>query len=387
MGYRTYTCPVNRRCGGCELLTRPYPIQLERKQGEVEELFSDHGAHLVEPIIGMEEPLRYRTKVLTPFAPGKDGRIVYGLYQKHSHRIVPHDDCLVACEQAQPILDTIARLMPSFKMRPYDEDRGEGLVRHVLIRASRATGDVMVTLVCTRPYFPSQKTFVRVLRKEHPEIATVVLNVNARDTNVVLGESERVLFGPGWITEDLLGCRFRLSSQSFFQTNPAQTERLYARALEYAQLTGVETALDAYCGIGTIGILTSMHAGFVRGVERNERAVRDARANARINRRDNVEFTCADATTFMREAARAGDSCDVVFLDPPRAGATPAFLDAVAQLGARRVVYISCNPATQRRDVDHLVQEDYVLERVQPVDMFPHTHHIETVALLSRAKK
>lgn len=387
LGYRTYTCPVHRRCGGCELLTRPYPIQLQRKQREVEELFAGFGDAVVEPIIGMSEPVRFRTKILTPFAPGRGGRIVYGLYQKHSHRIVEHDDCLVVDERAQPVLDTIARLMPSFRMTPYDEDRGEGLLRHVLLRVSRATGEVMVTLVCNRPYFPSQKAFARALHKHHPEVATVVLNVNTRDTNVVLGERETVLYGRGWIREDLLGHRFRLSSQAFFQTNPVQTERLYRTALDYADLGSDTTVLDAYCGIGTIGILASGYAERVVGVERNEHAVRDARANARSNDCDNVTFLAADATEFMQDAAMRDEGCDVVFLDPPRAGATPAFLDAVSALGARTVVYVSCNPVTQRRDVERLCAFGFALRAVRPVDMFPHTRHVETIALMSRIKR
>lgn len=385
MGYRTYTCSVHRDCGGCSLLTRPYPLQLERKQEEVVELFAGFPEARIEPIIGMEEPLHFRNKILTPFASGKKGRIIHGLYRKHSHRVIEHDDCLVVDERAQPILDTIAKLMPSFKMRPYDEDRREGLLRHVLIRTSRTTGEIMVTLVCTRSRFPSQKTFVKVLRERCPEISTVVLNVNSRVTNVVLGEEEHVLFGRGWISDELLGYRFRISSQSFFQTNPLQTERLYAAAIEAAALDGTQTVLDTYCGIGTIGIIASGQAAEVVGVERNGRAVRDARSNARANKVGNIRFVEADATDFMRAAASEGGSADVVFLDPPRAGATPGFLASLTALAPERIVYISCNPGTQVRDVEVLREGGWRLLSVQPVDMFPHTPHIETVASLSRS--
>ncbi len=384
MGYRTYTCSVHRDCGGCSLLTRPYPLQLARKQEEVAELFAGFPEARIEPIIGMEEPLHFRNKILTPFASGKKGRIIHGLYRKHSHQVIAHDDCLVVDERAQPILDAIANLMPSFKMRPYDEDRREGLLRHVLIRTSRSTGEVMVTLVCARSRFPSQKTFVKVLRERCPEISTVVLNVNGRVTNVVLGEEEHVLFGRGWISDELLGYRFRISSQSFFQTNPSQTEKLYAAAIEAAGLDGTQTVLDTYCGIGTIGIIASGRAAEVVGVERNGRAVRDARSNARANKVGNIRFVEADATDFMRTAAAEGGSADVVFLDPPRAGATPEFLSSLTALAPEHVVYISCNPKTQVRDVAMLRERGWRLTGVQPVDMFPHTPHIETVASITR---
>lgn len=384
MGYRTYTCAAHRECGGCEWLNRPYPIQLQRKQEQVESLFADVDDADLRPIIGMEEPLHYRNKILTPFASGAHGKIVYGLYRKHTHHVVAHDDCLVVDERAQPILDTLAGLMPSFKIRPYDEDRREGLLRHVLIRTSHSTGEIMVTLVCTQARFASSRKFVKVLCKRHPEISTVVLNVNSRDTNVVLGEKDVVLYGRGWITDEMCDKRFRISSQSFYQTNPTQTEKLYACAMEAAVLEDTDTVLDTYCGIGTIGIIASGHAGRVVGVERNGQAVGDARVNARINACDNVEFVEADATDFMSDAAQAGENADVVFMDPPRAGASEKFCTALSSLQTSRVVYISCNPVTQHRDIMLLRKGGYRLQSIQPVDMFPHTSHIETVALLCR---
>lgn len=385
MGYKTYNCPVSRSCGGCEWLAVPYPIQLERKQRAVEELFDglSDGA-LLMPIIGMDEPTRCRNKIIVPFARGKGGGMRYGLYAKGSHRIIERPDCLIEDKRATPILDTIARLAKSFKIQPYDEDTGRGFLRHALLRIGRKTGAVLVCLVCAGDQFRSSKAFVRKLREAHPEIETVVMNVNRRQTNVVLGETEHVLYGTGWIEDELLGCRFRISARSFFQVNPIQTERLYAAAIDAAGLSPATTILDAYCGTGTIGIIAAFRgAGSLVGVESNARAIKDARINAKRNSVKNATFVAEDAGTYMRRCAGEGRSFDIVFMDPPRAGSDEAFLDSLAVLSPARVVYISCNPTTQVRDIARLLERGYRLERVQPVDMFPHTKHIETVCSLT----
>lgn len=386
MGYRTYSCPVRRRCGGCQWLDVPYPLQLKRKQTDLDETL---GAFCkIDPIIGMENPLRYRNKSISPFAPGKGGQVQYGLFAEGSHEIVPADSCLVETEQTRAIMATVAQLVRSFKVRPYEEDRKEGLLRHVVIRASRDTREVMVTLVCAGSMFPSQRSFVNALRKRHPEVSTIVLNVNARDTNAVMGSEERVLFGRGWISDTLCGLEFRVSSRSFYQTNPLQTEVLYETAMQMASLSSTQTVIDAYCGIGTIGLVAARRgASQVLGVERNGDAVRDAVANARHNQVENARFVKADAADFMRQEAAENRTADVVFMDPPRAGASAVFLEALAALKPTRIVYISCNPATQARDVALLIEHGYRVERIQPVDMFPHTPHVETVALLTRCNR
>ena len=388
MGYKTYDCPVSRSCGGCEWLAVPYPIQLKRKQEYVADCFAGmlDGVD-VQPIIGMEEPVRFRNKVIVAFRTGKGGSIRYGLYARGSLRLVEGEDCLVEHGAAAPLLATIARLARSFKLKPYDEKTGSGFLRYALIRIARGTGQVLVCLVCNGDELRGSRAFVKELRKAHPEVETVVLNVNKRSTNVVLGEREQVLYGTGWIEEELLGCRFRISSQSFFQVNPLQTEKLYESAIEMAALSGKETIVDAYCGTGTIGLLAARNAGTLIGIEENKQAVRDARANAKRNKIANATFIAADAGAHLRELAASSKKVDAVFMDPPRSGSDERFLDALATLAPKRIVYISCNPETQARDVGMLVKIGYRLRELQPVDMFPQTKHVECVALLSRGNR
>ncbi|MGI6217319.1 MAG: 23S rRNA (uracil(1939)-C(5))-methyltransferase RlmD [Coriobacteriales bacterium] len=385
MGYKTYNCPASGKCGGCEWLNVPYPIQLKRKEDDIADVFDDIAPNsLMYPIIGMDKPLHCRNKIIVPFAPGRNGTIRYGLYARGSHRIVQRPDCLVENQAATPILQTIASLAKSFKLRAYDEDRGTGFLRYVLIRVSRATGEVLVCLVCTGEQFRSSKAFVRELRKAHPEISTVIMNINKRATNVVLGEREHVLWGKGWISEELCGCRFRISASSFFQVNPIQTEKLYASAIEMADLGKDDTVLDAYCGTGTIGIIASKRAGRVVGVESNATAIRDAKSNARANGMENIDFHTDDAGDFMTECAKDGASFDVVFLDPPRSGCDEKFLGALEKMRPERIVYISCNPKTQARDAENLIRNGYHIEKIQPVDMFPHTSHCENICIFDR---
>lgn len=390
MGYRTYDCPAKKRCGGCQWFNVPYPIQLERKQAQIEQLFEPYlkkRSCTIDPIIGIDDPTAFRTKVISPVAPlagGKKGALAVGLFAERSHRIVPVESCLVEDPLARPIIQTIAQLAPSFKIKPYDEDRGTGLLRHIVIRTSRATREVMVTLVIAGRDLPGARSFVNELLRRHPQIATVVLNTNTRDTNAVLGGTDQVLFGPGFITDDLLGCTFKISPRSFFQTNPAQTERLYAAAIDLAGLDGRQRVLDAYCGIGTIGTIAAGRTESVVGVERNVTAVRDAVANARLNDRANCTFVAADSTQWALDAAKEGERVDVAFLDPPRSGSTPQFLESLVALAPRRIVYISCGPKTQRRDVDQLCKNGYYLARIQPVDLFAHTPHTENICLLER---
>ena len=390
----TPMCGVARACGACQHVNEPYDAQLRAKDARLAALFADAGFEGADlrPIIGMEAPFHYRNKVISPFAPGKRGpgggrEILTGMYAAGTHRLVNTDGCLVENEQAQQVVRAVRRLMRKHGIVPYDEDRHAGFMRHVVVRVGHESGEVLVTLVTNGDAFPSSKAFCRALVGLCPFITTIVQNVNTRQTNVILGADERRLYGPGFILDTLCGLSFRISSQSFYQVNAVQTTVLYEKAIEFAHLDGAQTAIDAYCGTGTIGLVAAKRgAAKVIGVDSVESAIRDAVQNARHNGVDNARFTAADATAFMGELAAGGEQVDVVFMDPPRAGSTPEFLDAVAALGPERVVYISCNPETQVRDLRHLAAAGYALQAVQPVDMFPHTDHIECVALALRGR-
>ncbi len=384
MGYRTLTCSVDKRCGGCQLLNVPYPLQLKRKQQQIAELFAESD-DIIKPIIGMDLPLHYRNKVITPFAPGPKGRILTGMYAQGTHRLIPTDDCLIENQASQALLKTVRELMPMLRITPYQEDTAKGFLRHAQVRSGHNTYEIMLTLVTNSKEFPGKKRFIETLRKRHPEITTIIQNVNLRRTNVILGEYETTLYGPGFIIDELCGCRFRISSRSFFQVNPSQAEKLYTAAIEMIRPTGKETLLDAYCGIGTIGLIAAPQVARVIGVEENAEAVRDAKANARHNHIENAEFFAADAGTFLKERA-ATSPVDILMMDPPRSGADERFLTSVITLSPTRICYISCNSETQKRDVDILIEHGYRITDIQPVDMFPHTPHIECIVLLSRAR-
>ena len=335
----------------------------------------------------MERPLHYRNKVQAAFGLDRKKRIISGVYQSSTHRIVPVDRCMIENEAADAIIVTVRRLLADFKLLPYHADTGRGFLRHVLVRRGFSTGQVMVVLVTGSPVFPSKNHFVGALLKKHPEITTVLQNINPGRTSLVLGTQEKTLFGPGFIEDELCGCVFRISAQSFYQINPVQTQVLYETAMEYAALSGQETVVDAYCGTGTIGLIAAGRgAKQVVGVEINREAVRDAIANAKRNQIKNARFYCADAGAWMRDMAAAGEQADVVLMDPPRAGSDEAFLSSVLTLVPKRVVYISCNPETLARDVLFLTKRGYRVQRIQPVDMFPFTNHIEAVVLLTRQK-
>lgn len=375
-------CPVSRECGGCQMLDIDYSEQLKTKQKQIESLFK--GICPVKPIVGMKDPFHYRNKVHAVFDRDRWGNIFSGIYQESSHDVVSVEKCMIEDEKADEIIGTIRGMLKSFKIRIYDEDTGFGLLRHVLVRRAFSTGEIMVVLVTASPVFPSKNNFIKALREKHPEITTIVQNINGRGTSMVLGDKEHVLYGRGYIVDELCGCKFRISSRSFYQINPVQTEVLYKKALELAGLTGKELVIDAYCGIGTIGIIASRQAGQVIGVELNQDAVRDAVSNARMNEAKNIKFYGNDAGRFLVNMAERGDKADVVIMDPPRSGSTEEFMDSIAKMGAGKVVYVSCNPETLARDVRYMGKLGYRAEAVWPVDMFPATYHVETVTLLVR---
>ncbi len=374
-------CPVFKECGGCQYLDMPYEEQLKIKQAEIQKLLSKFCK--VYPIHGMENPDHYRNKVHAVFGHRK-GEPVSGVYKAGTHILVPVESCLIEDEKADEIIGTIRGMLKSFKIRTFDEDSGYGLLRHVLIRRGFSTGEIMVVLVTASPVFPSKNNFVKALRQKHPEITTVVQNINGRGTSMVLGDKEHVLYGKGYIEDVLCGCRFRISSKSFYQVNPVQTEYLYAKAIELAGLTGKETVIDAYCGIGTIGIVASKYAKQVIGVELNKDAVRDAVENAKCNGIKNIKFYCNDAGKFMTGMAQEGATADVVFMDPPRSGSTEEFMRSVAAVKPKKVVYISCAPETLARDLEVFRRLGFEACGAWGVDLFPATRHVETVALLVR---
>ena len=377
----TSPCPVSKKCGGCKWIDKEYALQLKEKEKWVRELLAPFCK--TEPIMGMENPTHYRNKVHAVFGEDRKHNIISGIYEEGTHKIVPVDSCLIENEKADAIIVSIRELLKSFKIRPYNEDTGYGLLRHVLIRTGHATGQIMVVLVLGSPIMPSKNNFVKALLKLHPEITTIVVNVNNRGTSMVLGDKEQVIYGKGYIEDELCGKTFRISAKSFYQVNPVQTQLLYNKALEFADLKGTETVVDAYCGTGTIGIIASDKAGKVIGVELNADAVKDARENAKRNNVKNIQFYQNDAGKFLVEMAEQNAQVDVVLMDPPRSGSDEAFLSSVVKMKPKKVVYISCNPETLARDLKYLTKKGYKVERAVACDMFPFTNHCETVVLLS----
>ena len=378
-------CPYSKKCGGCQMIDIPYEKQLKKKEDSLKVLLGSFGK--IESIIGMENPDYYRNKVHAVFGHDRRKQPIAGVYEAKSHRVVDIEKCFLENEKSTEIIRTIKSLLKSFKIKTYDEDSGYGLLRHVLIRTAKETGQIMVVLVLASPILPSKNNFVKALRKVHPEITTVVINVNDRATSMVLGEKEQVIYGKGYIEDILCGKKFKISPKSFYQVNPVQTEKLYKTAIEFAGLTGKETVLDAYCGIGTIGMIASEFVKRVIGVELNNDAVKDARTNAKINEIKNIEFYNKDAGQFMIQLAEQQEKIDVVFMDPPRSGSDEAFLKSVVTCGPNRIVYVSCNPETLARDLKYLTKNGYQVKRIKGCDMFCHTEHVECVIMMQYCGK
>lgn len=375
-------CKAAKKCGGCQYQGIPYEKQLQDKQKAVRQLMQPFCK--TAGITGMKDPYHYRNKVHAVFARKKDGTIISGVYEEGTHRVVPVETCQIEDEKADAIINDVRGLLKSFKIKIYNEDTGYGLLRHVLIRRGFSTGEIMVVLVLGSPVMPSKNNFVKALRKLHPEITTVVLNVNDKRTSMVLGDRETTIYGKGYIEDVLCGLRFRISSKSFYQINPVQTEKLYGKAMELAGLSGTERVIDAYCGIGTIGMVAAKSAKEVIGVELNPDAVRDAVKNAKHNQMKNIRFYQEDAGRFMEKMAALGEKADVVFMDPPRSGSTEQFMKSVVTLAPKKIVYISCDPQTQARDLKYLTRYGYKAMGAYPYDMFPFTKHAENIVLLTK---
>ena len=375
-----------RNCGGCPMLGMDYAAQLKQKEEKVRALLGGYGP--VNSIRGMETPYHYRNKVISTFTTGWGGSLTSGIYAAGSHKVLPVESCLLQDEVLDTVMQAVRAAAAVCRYQPYNEEKGTGLLRHCLLRRGVVTGQVMVVLVTAQPVLPGARNFVKALlteaEKRQVPVTTVVQNYNPRRTSVVLGEQEKVLYGKGFILDTLCGRTYALSPRSFYQINHSQTEVLYGLAVEAAGLTGREVVLDAYCGIGTIGLTAAGHAKQVVGVERNRDAVQDAIGNARRNGVKNARFFAADATRWIGEAAAAGQKADVIFMDPPREGSTPQFIESVARMAPQRVVYVSCNPETMARDLALFAQKGYRAAGFTPVDMFPHSEHIEVVCALSK---
>ena len=377
-------CPYVEKCGACHMGQTTYEEELAAKKELVESYIGKYCKN-IHDVAGMYYPFHYRNKVHAVFGRLKD-EVIAGTYSEGTHTIVPVENCLIEDAQASAIVKTVTELVKSFKIWIYNEDTGRGVLRHVLVRKGMSTKQVMVVLVTACPEFPHKNNFVAELRKRHPEITTIVQNINEANTTMVLGERNKPLYGEGYIEDVLCGLRFRISPNSFYQVNSAQTQVLYKKAIQAAGLTGKETVVDAYCGIGTIGMAMASKAGKVLGIELNRDAVKDAKANAKRNNLNNIHFVAADATEYLTSMAQEGAKADVVVMDPPRSGSTEEFIQAVAQLAPERVVYVSCNPETLGRDLESFKKVKYRAVEAWPVDMFGWTNHVETVVLLSHKK-
>ena len=376
-------CNVYYQCGGCHLQHMTYEGQLQFKTNVVKKLYKEAGFEniKVNKCIGQDVPYFYRNKIQSPVKrSGKN--IIAGFYKEDSHEIIPFDKCYVQDELSNKIIKAVVVAMKENKIEPYNEDLETGIVRHILIR--RASKETMLVLVTKVNSFAGRNNFVKSIRNKVREITTIVQNINPRHTNVILGEKENILYGKGFIVDTLCNINFKISPKSFYQINKEQCEKLYNKAIELATLNKDDIVLDAYCGIGTIGMIASKKAKLVYGVEIINDAIKDARINAKNNNINNAYFYCADAKDFMRKYD--GEAMSVVFVDPPRKGCSEQFLNSLVHFKPKKIVYISCNPETQVRDIKYLMDKGYTFNEVHPFDMFPQTFHVETIVALSLKK-
>lgn len=375
-------CGVCTACGGCQFQQYAYPAQLRYKTNKVRNAFKRQGIDVdVLDTLGMENPYEYRNKIQVPIGRDPHGHIVSGFYRSGTHKIIPIDKCYIENVKASEIIAQFKKLIKDFRYEPYNEDTGYGLFRHILIRTSYHYDDVMVTLVTTQDAFKGKNNFVQAFVKACPNIKCIVQNINSRDTNVILGEKERILYGSGHIKDSILGVDFLISSKSFFQVNPVQVETLYSKAIEFADLKEDEEVFDAYCGIGTISLIASKKVKKVVGVEIVKEAIIDAKKNVKLNHIENAEFICDDASKTIENFFDNNRKFSTVFVDPPRKGLDEKFVNTLLKIKPKKIVYVSCDPETLARDIKILLDK-YEIKTVQPVDMFPMTFHVETVVSL-----
>jgi len=375
------TCKYFGKCGGCQTPNLTYPEQLSMKMAKVISLMG-RLCH-VDEIVPMEDPYHYRCKVQTAFTR-VGGEMMAGIYQSATGRVIPAKSCLLEDPVAAKIRNTAVKLARDMHLTVYSPKNGRGLLRHMLVRTSPKTGQALVVIVTGKSPFTKAKSFTEALVAACPSIVSVVHNVNESDIAMAMGTKSTVLYGDGYFEDEILGRRFRVSAKAFLQVNPTQTEKLYKIALDAAGLTGRESVIDAYCGVGTLGILAASHAGYVTGVELVPEAAADASVNAVLNSISNAKFVAGDAGEYMAALASRKKHADVVLLDPPRAGCDKKFLNSLIKLSPDRVVYVSCNPETLARDAKMLTHNGYRVTKITPVDMFPWTTHCEVVCVLER---
>ncbi|WP_134699733.1 23S rRNA (uracil(1939)-C(5))-methyltransferase RlmD [Ammoniphilus sp. YIM 78166] len=378
-------CPVYHQCGGCSLQHVSYEEQLRQKTIIVQDNLKRLGniEHAtVHPTLGMKDPWRYRNKAQVPIGE-EEGGLIGGFYAQRSHRIINMESCLIQHEKNDEVIELVKRAASQLGISAYNEQTRKGLLRHVVVKVGFKTGEVMVVLVINGDKLPNQEELVNQLTKKVDGLKSLAVNVNKKQTNVIFGDQTQIIWGEPYIYDYIGNIKFAISPRSFYQVNPVQTEILYGKALEYANLTGNETVIDAYCGIGTISLFLAQKAKHVYGVEIVPEAIADAKRNARLNVMENVDFAVGEAERIIPWWYAQGIKADVVVVDPPRKGCDETLLDTLIQMKPKRIVYVSCNPSTLARDLQILEAGGYVTKEVQPVDMFPHTFHVESVAWLS----
>ena len=378
-------CSIADRCGGCQIQQMDYQKQLEYKQQLVRDNIERIGKLkdvIIHPTIGMKNPFNYRNKAQFPIGI-KDGKAILGFYAKRSHKIVAHHNCLIQHPVNNKITPIVKEYIDENNVSIYDEENHQGLLRHLVTRVGFITGEIMVILVANGKNLPNIKDLIKRLTNEAPEIVSIYININKGKTNVVLGRENKLIYGKEKIEDYIGDIKFKISPLSFYQVNPIQTEVLYEKALEYADLQGNETVYDAYCGIGTISLFLAQRAKKVIGIEVIPEAIEDARENARINKINNVAFHVGKAEEIMPQLFREGEKADLVVVDPPRKGCDRKLLDTIIQMKAKKMVYVSCNPSTLARDLNYLEKGGFTVKEIQPVDLFPHTGHVESIILMT----
>ncbi|MFD2446617.1 23S rRNA (uracil(1939)-C(5))-methyltransferase RlmD [Bacillus sp. CGMCC 1.16607] len=377
-------CPIYKECGGCQLQHLSYEGQLKAKEKQVRDVLTRIGKLenvKVHPVLGMSEPWRYRNKAQVPVGE-REGGLIAGFYQKRSHDIIDMQECLIQQDKNDEVVRVVKEICQRHGVQAYNEEKHKGTLRHIMARHGLVTGEVMVVLVTRTADLPNKKKMIDEILEKISGVKSIILNINSKKTNVILGDETKVLWGEEVIYDYIGDVKFAISSRSFYQVNPEQTKVLYEKALEYANLSGEETVIDAYCGIGTISLFLAKKARKVYGVEIVPEAIEDANRNAELNGISNVEFAVGQAEVVIPKWYKEGNKADVLVVDPPRKGCDEALLQTIIAMKPKKVVYVSCNPATLARDLRILEDGGYQTLEVQPVDMFPHTTHVECVSQL-----
>ncbi|ATH94644.1 23S rRNA (uracil(1939)-C(5))-methyltransferase RlmD [Bacillus glycinifermentans] len=381
-------CPIYKQCGGCQLQHINYEGQLLYKQKQVKDVLErigklDLSRVTVHPTLGMEDPWNYRNKAQVPVGT-REGGLVAGFYQQRSHEIIDMNKCLIQQSENDRVVQAIKEICNRYGIKAYDEERHKGWLRHIMVRYGVATGEMMVVFITKTNDFPHKNAIMKEITASFPHVKSIVQNINPKKTNVIFGDETHVIWGEEYIYDTIGDIKFAISARSFYQVNPEQTKVLYDKALEYAGLNGEETVIDAYCGIGTISLFLAKQAKKVYGVEIVPEAIEDAKRNAELNGIENAEFEVGEAEVVIPKWYEEGISADTLVVDPPRKGCDEALLRTIIEMKPKRVVYVSCNPGTLARDLRVLEDGGYVTLEVQPVDMFPHTSHVECCALLKK---